>query len=74
MKKGYDVELLAKLSTLVKVPIVASGGAGTVQHLLEALSVGRVDAVLAASIFHFNEISIAHLKKFLFTEGLPVRL
>ena len=74
MKKGYDVELLAKLSTLVKVPIVASGGAGTAQHLLEALSVGRVDAVLAASIFHFNEISIAHLKKFLFTEGLPVRL
>lgn len=74
MKKGYDVELLAKLSTLVKVPIVASGGAGTVQHLLEALSLGRADAVLAASIFHFKEISITHLKKFLFAEGLPVRL
>jgi len=74
MKKGYDVELLAKLSTLVKVPIVASGGAGTVQHLLEALSVGRADAVLAASIFHFKEISIFQLKQFLSAEGLPVRL
>ena len=74
MKKGYDVELLAKLSTLVKVPIVASGGAGTVHHLLEALSIGRADAVLAASIFHFKEISITHLKQFLSAEGLPVRL
>ncbi len=74
MKQGYDVELLAKLSTLVKVPIVASGGAGTVQHLLDALSLGRADAVLAASIFHFKEISIIQLKQFLSAEGLPVRL
>jgi len=74
MKKGYDVELLAKISTLVKVPIVASGGAGTVQHLVDALSIGKADAVLAASIFHFNEISILHLKQVLSTEGLPVRI
>ncbi len=74
MKKGYDIELLENLSRLVKVPVVASGGAGTKEHLMEALKFGKADAVLAASMFHFNEISIRELKEYLSSEGLPVRI
>ncbi len=74
VKNGYDVELLAKLSTSVKVPIVASGGAGTKQHILDALKFGNADAVLAASIFHFNEITIPELKQYLQSKGVTVRL
>jgi cyclase len=74
MKKGYDCELLKKLSEAVRVPIVASGGAGMKEHLLEALQQGCADAVLAASIFHFGEISIRDLKEYLRNENVPVRL
>jgi cyclase len=74
MKGGYDVELLRELSSCVRVPIIASGGAGTKEHMLEALKSGKADAVLAASLFHFNELSISDLKIFLQSNGLPVRL
>ena len=73
-KSGYDVELLRRMSEEVRVPVVASGGAGSRQHILEALKSGKADAVLAASIFHFNETSINELKNFLRNEGIPVRL
>jgi cyclase len=74
MKGGYDCELLARLSCEVRVPIVASGGAGTKEHICDALKIGNADAVLAASVFHFNELTIANLKQYLHAEGLPVRL
>jgi len=74
MKTGYDCELLRALSKSVRVPIVASGGAGTKAHILEALEDGNADAVLAASIFHFDEITIRELKLFLKSQNIPVRL
>ena len=74
MKRGYDCELLRAISDTVRVPVVASGGAGTKEHILEALEVGNADAVLAASIFHFDEISIRDLKVFLGSREIPVRL
>ncbi len=72
-KKGYDLELLEAVRSAVTVPVIASGGAGTIQHCVEALQPGRADAVLAASIFHRREIAIAHLKAELAAAGVPVR-
>ncbi|MBI1804974.1 MAG: imidazole glycerol phosphate synthase subunit HisF [Ignavibacteriae bacterium] len=74
MKEGYDLELLSTLHRTVKVPVIASGGAGTKEHILDALRIGKADAVLAASLFHYNELSIAHLKHYLQEEGVPIRL
>jgi cyclase len=74
MKSGYDCGLLRALHESVRVPIVASGGAGTREHVLEALQTGKADAVLAASIFHFDEIPIPELKLFLKSRGIAVRL
>jgi cyclase len=74
MKLGYDVGLLSRLASSVNVPIIASGGAGSKEHILEALELGCADAVLAASIFHFNEIPLAELKQFLSSRGIPIRL
>jgi cyclase len=73
MKGGYDVELLQALSVVVRVPVVASGGAGSKEHMLEALKTGNADAVLAASVFHYGEIGIRDLKEYLKGEGVPVR-
>jgi cyclase len=73
MKAGYDVALLAALSRSVSVPVIASGGAGGKEHVLAALKAGNADAVLAASIFHFQELSIGELKTYLRSEGLPIR-
>jgi cyclase len=73
MKQGYDVALLKTLAVAVNVPLIASGGAGTREHLRDALLVGRADAVLAASMFHFREIGINELKDYLRTEGVLVR-
>jgi imidazole glycerol-phosphate synthase subunit HisF len=71
---GYDVELLRTLSDRVSIPLIASGGAGTREHVLDAILLGKADAVLAASIFHYNKISISELKSFLHNNNIPVRL
>jgi cyclase len=70
---GYDLELLRSVADAVGVPVVASGGAGTVGHFAEALTVGGADAVLAASRFHFEQISIREVKEHLARTGIPVR-
>ncbi|MBI4200962.1 MAG: imidazole glycerol phosphate synthase subunit HisF [Chloroflexi bacterium] len=70
---GYDLELLRSISTAVPVPVVASGGAGTLEHLYQAIAEGRADAVLAASIFHFGTYRIAQAKAYLAERGVPVR-
>lgn len=72
-KNGYPCETFARLAEL-PVPIIASGGAGTVDHIAEVLTAGRADAALAASIFHYNEIPIPTLKQALRERGIPVRL
>ncbi len=72
-KAGYDTELLRAVSSAVGVPVIASGGAGTKQHLVEAVTDGGADAVLAASIFHFGEIGIGEAKDAMRAAGLPVR-
>ena len=73
-KDGYDLELTRAVSEAVGVPVIASGGAGTLQHLAEAVTDGKADAVLAASIFHFGEFTIGETKEFLAEQGIPVRL
>lgn len=73
-KNGFANEALAKLSKTVNVPIIASGGAGTMQHFEESFSIGNADAALAASVFHYNEISIPQLKQFLKNQNIPIRL
>jgi len=71
---GYDVELLRTLSNRISIPLIASGGAGTHEHVRDAILLGKADAVLAASIFHYNKISISELKSFLHNNNIPVRL
>lgn len=71
--KGYDNALLAAVTSAVRIPVIASGGAGTLDHLYEALTIGGAHAVLAASILHFGTFSIADIKKYLSDRGLPVR-
>ena len=73
-KKGYDLDLTRKVSEAVRVPVIASGGAGTLDHLYEAFTQGKADAVLAASIFHFGEFSLSQAKTHLRQKGIPVRL
>jgi len=70
---GYDLELLQQVDKLVQLPVIASGGAGTVEHFRDALMIGRAHAVLAASMFHFKQITIAEVKQFLHDSGIPVR-
>jgi cyclase len=71
---GYDIELNRIVSESVSVPVIASGGAGTLEHLYNALTEGKADAVLAASIFHFKTYSIRKVKEYLQSRGIPVRL
>jgi len=73
-KSGFANEALAKLSTELNIPIIASGGAGTVQHFIETFVEGKSDAALAASVFHFGEIKILDLKKELKNNNIPVRI
>jgi cyclase len=73
-KTGYDLDLLGQVSSAVTVPVIASGGAGCAQHLVDAVQAGGADAVLAASIFHFGEVSIAEVKQAMAKAGIPVRL
>ncbi len=73
-KDGYDIELTRAVSEAVSIPVIASGGAGTLEHLYDGLSRGKADAVLAASIFHFREYSIRQAKEYLRDKGVSVRL
>lgn len=72
-KDGYDLELTRAVSEAVSVPVIASGGAGTLDHLVEAVTVGRADAVLAASIFHFGAFTIPETKAYMHEQGVDVR-
>ena len=72
-KKGYDIELTRRVSEAVQIPVIASGGAGGLEHLYEGLTEGGASAVLAASIFHFRELTIAETKSFLRERGVVVR-
>ena len=72
-KPGYDLELTAAVSERVGIPVLASGGAGTMEHFYDAFTTGKADAVLAASLFHFGEITIPQLKEYLAGRGIPVR-
>lgn len=73
-KTGYDIELTRTVSENVGIPVIASGGAGKAEHFLDAFTIGKADAVLAASLFHFNELPVPELKKYLNQQGVPVRL
>lgn len=72
-KNGYDLELTAAVAGRVGVPVIASGGAGTMQHFADAFTKGKADAALAASLFHYREMTIGDLKAFLAAQGIPVR-
>jgi cyclase len=71
---GYDLELTRRVSEAVRIPVIASGGAGTLEHLREAFVAGKADAVLAASIFHYGEFTIPQAKHFLSEKGIAVRI
>lgn len=73
-KAGFDIELTKAVSDAVNIPVIASGGAGTLEHFKAALTLGGADAALAASLFHYKELEIYDLKKYLQNEGIPVRL
>jgi cyclase len=73
-KDGYDIELTRTISEAVSIPVIASGGAGTLQHLYDGLVAGKADAALAASIFHFREYTVREAKEYLKERGVPVRL
>ncbi|MBE2185047.1 MAG: imidazole glycerol phosphate synthase subunit HisF [Anaerolineae bacterium] len=73
-KSGYNLELTAAVASAVSIPVIASGGAGAKEHFLDALTQGRADAVLAASLFHYNQLRIGELKQYLADQGVPIRL
>ena len=73
-KNGYDIELTRTISENVNIPVIASGGAGTMEHFYDALTEGKADAVLAASLFHYKEIEIRKLKEYLRKKNIEVRL
>ncbi len=72
-KDGYDIPLTRAISEAVNIPVIASGGAGELAHLYQALTEGKADAVLAASIFHFREYTIGQAKDYLAQQGVAVR-
>lgn len=72
-KSGFDIELLEKVNKLVRIPVIASGGAGSIEHCIDAVKLANVDAVLAASIFHFKEIEIKDLKEKMQQSGIEMR-
>ncbi len=73
-KNGYDLTITRAISDAVSIPVIASGGAGTLSHFRDAITIGGADAVLAASLFHYNEMTISELKNYLHSENIPVRL
>lgn len=74
VKEGYANEMLAQLADTLSIPVIASGGAGKMEHFRDAFTLGKADAALAASVFHFGEISIAKLKEYLRGENISVRI
>jgi len=73
-KAGYDIALTRAVSEAVSVPVIASGGAGTLEHFYDVLTLGKADAVLAASVFHYKEFTIRQVKEYLAKRGVEVRL
>ena len=73
-KSGYDLELLKKITSSLSIPVIASGGVGNLDHLYEGVKEGGASALLAASIFHFGELSIKEVKDYLNSKGIPVRI
>ncbi len=73
-KNGYDLELTRKISDAVRVPVIASGGAGKKEHFSDAFTKGGADAALAASLFHYKELNIGELKRYLSSKGIPMRI
>lgn len=73
-KAGYDLELTRMISENVSIPVIASGGAGTMEHFYDAFTQGKADAALAASLFHFKEMEILDLKHYLRDKGISVRI
>jgi cyclase len=73
-KDGFDLELTAAVSDAVSVPVIASGGVGNLQHLVDGISKGHADAVLAASIFHYGEYTVGQAKEYMASQGIPVRI
>ncbi|MFV0363145.1 MAG: imidazole glycerol phosphate synthase subunit HisF [Suipraeoptans sp.] len=72
-KDGYDLDITKAISDLVNIPVIASGGAGKLEHFYDALTIGGADAVLAASLFHYKELEIKEVKEYLTSKGIPVR-
>jgi len=72
-RQGFDLELTRAVSDAVPVPVIASGGVGTLQHLADGVLKGRADAVLAASIFHYGEFTVGQAKAFMARQGIPMR-
>ena len=71
---GYDIDLMSKISSKVNIPVIASGGVGNLDHLVDGIKLGKVNAVLAASIFHYGKYSIKQAKEYLDLKGIPVRI
>ncbi len=73
-KEGYDIDITRRVSESVNIPVIASGGAGKIEHFYEGINEGKADAVLAASLFHYKELTIKEVKEYLKGKGIPVRL
>ena len=71
---GYDIELMSKISFIVNIPVIASGGVGNLDHFVEGIKLGNASAVLAASIFHYGKYSVREAKEYLDSKGIPVRI
>ena len=71
---GYDIDLMSKISSKVNIPVIASGGVGNLDHLVEGIKIGKVSAVLAASIFHYGKFSIKEAKEYLSSKNIPIRI
>ena len=73
-KSGFDLEILSHANDLLGIPVIASGGVGSIQHFYEGVKTGKADALLAASVFHFNEFSIRDVKNYLKEKNIEVRI
>jgi cyclase len=73
-RDGYDLELTRAIAEAVRIPVIASGGAGTLEHLFDGLTTGKADAALAASMFHYREVTVSEVKRYLAGRGVSVRV